>query len=157
PGQYISVEATFSEGDRRQLRQYSLSDSTSAPWWRISVKREDDINKPQGRVSNWIHKNIEIGSTIRVSKPFGDFTLDLENDKPIARLSAGVGITPMLSMLNTLRDIAASKHVLFAHATWSLADHAHFEDIVAATALMPNLSVHNFYNTVTETQSRLEN
>lgn len=157
PGQYISVEATFSEGDRRQLRQYSLSDSTGAPWWRISVKREDDANKPQGRVSNWIHKNIEIGSTIRVSKPFGDFALDLENDKPIALLSAGVGITPMLSMLNTLRDIAASKHVLFAHATWSQADHAHFEDIVVATDIMPNLSVHNFYNTVTETQSRLEN
>jgi nitric oxide dioxygenase len=151
PGQYISVEAMFDENDTRQLRQYSLSDSTEAPWWRISVKREDDTSKPYGQVSNWIHRHIEIGSVIKVSKPFGDFSLDLENNKPVALLSAGVGITPMLSMLNTLRDIAPDRNVLFAHAAQSRAHHAHHESILAATYLMPNLSIHHFYETGSET------
>ncbi|MDP2247103.1 MAG: NO-inducible flavohemoprotein [Nitrosomonadales bacterium] len=157
PGQYVSVEAILNEGKQRQLRQYSLSDSTAAPWWRISVKREDDVSKPQGQVSNWIHKNIEIGSIIKVSKPFGDFTLDLESNKPIALLSAGVGITPMLSMLNTLRDTAPDRDVLFAHATQVRAHHAHIEDIITASNNMPHLLVHSYYETASKAEPILHN
>lgn len=152
PGQYISVEAIFDDGSTRQLRQYSLSDSTEAPWWRISVKREDNTDKPQGQVSNWIHEHIKLGGSIKVSKPFGDFALDLESTKPIALLSAGVGVTPMLSILNTLRDIAPDRTVLFAHATRDRSSHADFGSIVEAHARMPNLSTHSFYETITQAE-----
>lgn len=156
PGQYISVEAVFNEANTRQLRQYSLSDSTEAPWWRISVKREDNSDKPQGQVSNWIHKNIKLGSSIKVSKPFGDFALNVESTKPIALLSAGVGVTPMLSILNTLRDIAPDRKVLFAHATKNRSSHADLGSVVEANARMPNLSTHIFYESITQTEELMD-
>ncbi|WP_151637120.1 NO-inducible flavohemoprotein [Noviherbaspirillum aerium] len=145
PGQYVSVRADLGNG-RQQLRQYSLSDAPASDRLRISVKREQgDAAAPAGEVSNWIHRNIERNSILAISHPFGDFTPDSESDQPVVLLSAGVGITPMISVLNRIAQAHPSRRVVFGHAARSEALHAHRADIAAARKCMPNLSVVSFY------------
>jgi len=148
PGQYVSVSITFADGSR-QLRQYSLSDAPSADHLRISVKRERaGMETPAGRVSNWIHDHVKAGDTLHITHPFGEFTPDTESNEPIVLLSAGVGITPMISALNRIAQINPSRHVIFAHAARDERHHAHRADIEAAKAVMPNLHTVTFYENV---------
>jgi nitric oxide dioxygenase len=143
-GQYVTVAVHFADG-RRQLRQYSLSDAPGKESMRISVKREDPRgNIPAGEVSNWIHANVNAGSVLLVSHPFGDFTPDTESDQPVVLLSAGVGITPMIAALNRIAQVNPQRRVIFAHAAKSVQLHAHLADIAAASERMPHLHVTTF-------------
>jgi nitric oxide dioxygenase len=145
PGQYVSVAIQLPDG-LRQLRQYSLSDAPNGRHLRISVKREVAGHEtPAGTVSNWLHDNLAVGSTIRISKPFGDFQPDTESDKPIVLLSAGVGITPMISVLNRIAEVAPQRQVIFAHAARDEKHHPHQDDIALAAARMPYLRTMFFY------------
>jgi nitric oxide dioxygenase len=145
PGQYVSVSVTFDDGTT-QLRQYSLSDAPNGRTLRISIKRERrDENKPEGLVSNWLHDNAGKGTVIRMTHPFGDFTPDTESTSPIVLLSAGVGITPMISALNHIALVNPNRPVLFAHATRDSSYHAHRADVSQAKKTMPDLRVVTFY------------
>jgi len=144
-GQYVSVEAIFDDGFR-QLRQYSLSDAQGLDSMRISVKREDgNQNIPAGAVSNWLHRNVEVGDILQVSYPTGDFLPDTESDEPVVLLSAGVGITPMIGALNRIALVNPQRRVIFAHAARCAEHHPHQADIAAAKARMPNLQVVTFH------------
>ncbi|CAG9174575.1 globin domain-containing protein [Cupriavidus pampae] len=145
PGQYISVEATFPDG-HRQLRQYSLSAERGLPTWRISVKREvGDINTPEGAVSNWLHDTVQVGATLYVSTPWGEFTPEIDDRAPIVLLSAGIGITPMLSVLRTLAVEQPHRPVLFAHAARHGGHHAHRDDLGWARERLSKLRTHISY------------
>lgn len=145
PGQYISVSVSFPDG-HVQLRQYSLSDAPAASHLRISVKREPAGHEtPQGEVSNWLHDHAQPGDILRTSHPFGEFTPDTESTRPVVLLSAGVGITPMISALKRIAEVHPERSVLFGHAARDLQHHAHKDDIAAAQALMPQLKVATFY------------
>jgi nitric oxide dioxygenase len=145
PGQYVSVAVDLPDG-LRQLRQYSLSDAPNGRHLRISVKREiAGQETPAGMVSNWLHDNLKVGSLLPVSKPFGDFQPDAESDKQIVLLSAGVGITPMISVLNRIAQLAPQRRVIFAHAARHEKHHPHRDDVALALASMPNLEVVYFY------------
>jgi nitric oxide dioxygenase len=145
PGQYVSVAVDL-PGGRRQLRQYSLSDAPTGSSMRISVKREDALaDTPAGEVSNWLHANVAAGMVLQVSHPFGEFTPDAEGDGPIVLLSAGVGITPMVSTLMRIATVHPQRRVIFAHATRDAAHHALRAEVDGLKPVMPNLSVMNFY------------
>ena len=147
-GQYVSVAVDL-PGGRHQLRQYSLSDAFGKDSLRISVKREDaQDTTPAGEVSNWIHANVKVGSVLQVTHPFGEFTPDTESDAPIVLLSAGVGITPMVSTLNRIALVKPQRQVVFAHAARDARHHALRDDVAAAQAVMPNLQVVTFYEEV---------
>ena len=144
-GQYVSVAVDL-PGNRHQLRQYSLSDAAGKDSLRISVKREDALEAaPAGTVSNWIHANVQVGSVLQVTHPFGEFTPDTELDAPIVLLSAGVGITPMVSALNRIAMVHPQRRVIFAHAARNAAHHPLQADVAAAQAVMPNLDVVIFH------------
>lgn len=147
-GQYVSVAVDL-PGDRHQLRQYSLSDAPDGRTMRISVKREDAAaDAPAGDVSNWLHANVTVGSTLQVSHPFGEFTPDTESDRPIVLLSAGIGITPMVAAVKRIAQVAPQRRVLFAHAARDAAHHALGAEVDALKTMMPNLAVVNFYEDV---------
>lgn len=151
PGQYISVAVELL-GGLRQLRQYSLSDAPHRGHLRISVKREIAGQKtPAGVVSNWLHDHAKVGTVLRTSKPFGDFHPDTESHAPIVLLSAGVGITPMISALNRIAEIAPTRRVIFAHAARHAAHHPHRGDLALASAAMPNLDAITFYEAAEST------
>src|SRR3546814_19580853 len=89
--------------------------------------------------------NVQVGSVLKASKPFGDFQPDAEGSDPIVLLSAGVGVTPMISVLNRIAQVAPQRHVIFAHAARTAAHHPHQEDVKKAPARMPNLKTIYFY------------
>lgn len=145
PGQYVSVAVQLPSGIR-QLRQYSLSDAPGRQHLRISVKREAAGKEtPAGMVSNWLHDNVQAGSTLSISKPFGEFQPDMQTEEPIVLLSAGVGITPMISALNYIAQAQPNRQVIFAHAARHAGHHPHRHDLEQAQKSMPNLQVVSFY------------
>jgi len=156
PGQYVSVAVDLPDG-RRQLRQYSLSDRPGIGSFRISVKREDALAEtPAGEISNWLHANVQVGSTLQVSHPFGEFTPDTEGDGPVVLLSAGVGITPMLSALKRIAEVNPRRRVVFAHAARDPGHHAFRAEVDTLTVAMPNLAVLSFYEDVQGAQDVIE-
>ncbi|HEY6772435.1 MAG TPA: flavohemoprotein, partial [Oxalicibacterium sp.] len=123
-----------------------LSDAPDRKHLRISVKREVAGDEtPAGEVSNWLHDNVEVGSLLQVSKPFGDFLPETEGDEPIVLLSAGIGITPMISTLNRIAEKSPKRRVIFAHAARRQDHHPHRADLEKAKQRMPNLESVTFY------------
>ena len=126
PGQYVSVQVQLPDG-ARQIRQYSLSCAPGNPQWRITVKRVRGAATPEGEVSSWLHEHARVGHSLTVSAPFGDLVLP-EDEGPLLLVSAGMGVTPMLAMLNHLATEATSRPVTVVHADGSPVDHAHREE-----------------------------
>lgn len=124
-GQYITVKAEIEGQEYNHLRQYSLSCAPGEDYYRISVKREDAIDdNPAGVVSSYLHEQVNEGDVIPISAPGGDFVLDLEDNRPLVLLSGGVGLTPMMSMLETVIKENPSREVYYVHATRSGKFHA---------------------------------
>lgn len=147
PGQYISVAVHIEELNLRQIRQYSLSDANQDNTYRITVKREKgDEYKPRGNVSNWLHQHVRVGSVIDISYPCGNFTPDVLDQQPIGLISAGVGITPMISMVKEISINNPTRKVLFAHAARSRSSIAHLEEIQQAKHALNDLNTVFFLN-----------
>lgn len=118
PGQYISVRAALPALGYRQARQYSLSAAPGEAFFRISVKREEGSdNSPEGMFSNHLHQHVAEGDVLEISSPAGDFFLHDNRNTPVVLISAGVGITPMMSMLEHLARTKQARSVRFFHAS----------------------------------------
>ncbi len=102
PGQYVTVQINIEGETYTHNRQYSLSDAPGKEYYRISVKKEKGVDTPDGKVSNYLHDHVKEGDMLPVSAPAGDFVLNMDSTLPVVLISGGVGITPMMSMLNTL-------------------------------------------------------
>lgn len=148
-GQYISIATYLEELNLRQIRQYSLSDAEQENHYRITVKREKgDEFKPEGKFSKWVHQHVREGSVLDVSHPYGTFVPDLSKNIPITLISAGVGITPMLSILNTLAKHKSQRKVTFIHAARSAKNLVHYDDIENAKNNLTQLKTSIFLNEV---------
>ncbi|OZI74524.1 NO-inducible flavohemoprotein [Bordetella genomosp. 12] len=154
PGQYLSVRLYIPELGLMQPRQYSLSDAPGKRSLRISVKREAAGSGPAGRVSNRLHDDIQEGDVLDVAPPQGDFVLDVEAGTPVVMVSAGVGITPMMAMLNTLlqrqQEGGPARELRFIHACRSAAVHAMRDEVAQAAGRHANVRRHVFYEQVGE-------
>ncbi len=116
-GQYTCVRVFVPELGVMQPRQYTLSDAPGGEFFRISVKREPaGASTPPGRVSNRLHDAYHQGDVIDLAPPFGEFVLEEEEAAPVVLISGGVGITPMIAMLNRLTNTAKHRPVQFVHA-----------------------------------------
>ncbi|MCA1060026.1 NO-inducible flavohemoprotein [Rossellomorea aquimaris] len=127
PGQYISVRVRIPGEEFTHIRQYSLSSAPMDEYFRISVKREAEQN-PIGKVSNFLHDQIAEGSEIEVSAPAGDFYLE-NGESPVAFISGGVGITPMMSMLEEVARTTPKRRTAFIHASRNEGVHAFKEEV----------------------------
>ncbi len=111
PGQHITLRL---EPDG-PARSYSLSRAADGRGLRISVKRV-----PGGALSTALHR-LAVGDRLDVREPSGDFVLDRASDAPVLLLAAGIGITPLLPMLQTLAG--GSRPVLLVHGVRDGAHH----------------------------------
>lgn len=127
PGQYITIRVQI-PGEKYTLnRQYSLSVAPGKEYFRISVKKENDF-EPNGKVSNYLHDHVSVGDQVEVSAPAGDFHLVEGETSPIALISGGVGLTPMMSMLDTLVQTNTDRKVTFIHSARNEEVHAFAKD-----------------------------
>ncbi|MFI9628285.1 globin domain-containing protein [Streptomyces sp. NPDC052042] len=143
PGQYVSVQVELPDG-ARQIRQYSLSSAPGSPLRSITVKRVHGGGSPDGEVSCHLHAGVRVGDRLRVSAPYGDLVLD-SADAPLLLVSAGIGCTPMLSMLEHLAATGHSAPVTVVHGDRSPADHALRNDHVTLAGKLPDATTHFWY------------
>ncbi|SHO58619.1 hybrid-cluster NAD(P)-dependent oxidoreductase [Vibrio quintilis] len=135
PGQFISVELII-DGEP-QSRCYTLSSSPSRPdLVAISVKRVQD-----GIVSNWLIDQFHAGDVLLAKAPAGDFHLPSQLSRPLLLLSAGSGVTPMLSMVRYLADRSQLNDVVFYHQCRSVADIPCRDELQALRQQHPGLRV----------------
>ncbi|MGW4673636.1 globin domain-containing protein [Streptomyces sp. NPDC004324] len=142
-GQYVSVRVTLADG-ARQIRQYSLVGVPGAPDRRIGVKRVREAGGPDGEVSNHLHAHVAAGDTLEVSAPYGDLVLD-GTDAPVLLASAGIGVTPMIAMLEQLALSGHRAPVTIVHADRSPADHALRTDHEAYAGKLGDAAAHFWY------------
>jgi nitric oxide dioxygenase len=140
PGQYVSVAVTLPDG-ARQIRQYSLSSAPERDDWRITVKRVRGGDTPEGEVSNWLHANVQPGDVLTISAPFCDLVLP-PGDTPLLLASAGIGATPILSMVEHLATTGSARQVTVVHADRAPADHAHREELKQLVDDLPGATLH---------------
>ncbi|CAM2814119.1 NO-inducible flavohemoprotein [Paenibacillus sediminis] len=132
PGQYITVRVKPEGQEYEHIRHYTLSSAPGQPYYRITVKREDATDhKPAGIVSTYLHNAAHVGSIIELSAPAGVFTLDQSKETPLVLLSGGVGLTPMVSMLETVLNNHPSRKVSYVHAAINGNVHA-MKDYIAS-------------------------
>ncbi|KAL4986622.1 globin-like protein [Aspergillus falconensis] len=162
PGQYVSIQVPVPQLNHPQCRQYSLSDQPKPTYYRISVRKDPGLNASDpsapahpGYVSNILHDTINVGDTVKLTHPYGDFHLaDPSATSPLVLVSAGVGLTPMTSMVNSLRTAEASTRPVHfihgAHTSASRAFQAHLQSL-------PNLKTTYFLTSPTESDKQGEN
>ncbi|MCH7371525.1 MULTISPECIES: NO-inducible flavohemoprotein [Aeromonas] len=145
PGQYLSIQLNHPTLEYQEIRQYSLSDAPNGRDYRISVKRE-----PQGQVSNLLHDQLQAGDEVALMPPTGDFFLQADASSPVVLLSAGVGLTPMLSMLNQRLAEPQAADIRWLHACEQGAVHAFKEEIQAKSRQHAHLQSRVWYRTPAE-------
>ncbi|MCT2195648.1 MULTISPECIES: NO-inducible flavohemoprotein [Paenibacillus] len=148
PGQYITVRVKPEGQEFTHLRHYSLSTAPGKPYYRISVKREDAAEDcPAGIVSTYLHTQIEEGDVLELSAPAGDFTLNPSSNLPLVLLSGGVGLTPMVSMLEAALQGEIKRDIVYVHAARNAKHHAMKEHIAELARTNDNLRTYTVYET----------
>lgn len=95
PGQFLPIRLMMPDQSDPVARVYTLSDAPNGEYYRLSIKRE-------GVASSFFHDHIRAGSQLEAMAPRGKFKLDRSSDRPVALISAGVGVTPMVAIANFL-------------------------------------------------------
>jgi ferredoxin-NADP reductase/predicted pyridoxine 5'-phosphate oxidase superfamily flavin-nucleotide-binding protein len=132
PGQHLPVR--LSVGEQALIRTYSLSSAPSDGELRISVKA-------QGPASNHLHEQIGVGDHLQARAPMGSFTLKTDNERAVVLIGAGVGITPLLSMLRELVAGPARRVHLFQSAR-TLSQLPFQRELAELRQRAPQLQVH---------------
>ncbi len=118
PGQYLRFQLDgIPDQSKPVVRCYSLSDCHHAEHYRISVKRvgapPDAPDAPPGLASGFLHEHIEEGALLDVGAPSGHFAIDPDHSEPLVLIGGGIGVTPVLSMLNAIIQSSSSREVWF--------------------------------------------
>lgn len=149
PGQYITVRMNTPNG-QTTMRNYSLSDKPGQDWFRISVKREvaPEANTPAGYVSNLLHDSVEVGSEVQVAPPSGEFFLDVteQHERPLVLLAAGVGITPLMSILLSALEAMPQRKIVFIHGSLNETVQAFKQTLDGLAEKHANLQLHYRYS-----------
>ncbi len=134
-GQFLTLMLDI-DGTRVN-RCYTISSAPTRPN-RIAITVKRVVG---GKVSNWVHDNIVPGSKVTALAPLGAFTLTSRPTEKLLFLSAGSGITPLMSMLRTLYDLGSDADVVFLHSARTPSDIVFRSELAAIETLMPNLRV----------------
>lgn len=139
PGQFLTFQISVRDpqnGEAKSVvRCYSLSDRPGLDHYRVSIKRvpapADKPGTPPGLVSNHFHDNVHKGDLLSVRAPSGHFYLERDTS-PVVLIAGGIGITPLLSMLNDTLLGGVEREVWLFYGVRNSADHAmkkHLEEL----------------------------
>jgi len=141
PGQHLVISA---QADGRKMsRPYSIS-AIANGHLQISVKRET------GGFSEWLHTRVKAGDRLNVLGPRGSFQLESTSGLPLVLISAGVGITPMIAMLQAATTNNGArivpKGVSFIHCARDSSHHAFRAQLADIRARHPSVSFHTRFS-----------
>jgi len=130
PGQYLTLRV------QSVLRNYSLCGPPDAGSYRIAVKLEQ-----KGIASRYLHTRLAVGDQLDVAAPRGTFVLD-GSDAPVLLVSAGIGATPVLAMLNALVAQHAGREIWWLHGARNGRDHPFAAEARTLLASLPRVRTH---------------
>ncbi len=140
PGQSITLRVHPDANAPAQIRNYSLSNRPGDAEYRISVKRE-----AHGLISGYIHTFLKAGDQLEVAAPRGTFFLT-DASTPLILLSAGIGATPVLSMLHSLADTSSTRQIWWLHGARDSSEHPFVAETRALLNKLSNSKSHVFYS-----------
>jgi ferredoxin-NADP reductase/MOSC domain-containing protein YiiM len=146
-GQYLTLRIPGA-GTPAPVRSYSLSSAPDAGTYRISVKHE-----PHGAASSYLCRSLHPGAVLETAAPRGDFVLDA-GPGPVLLISAGIGVTPVLSMLHELAAARSEREVCWLHGARGPLEHPFAAEAHALLASLPHGHEHVFYSAATPAERR---
>lgn len=146
PGQFLPIRVTVPGDDVPALRTYTLSAAPNGEHYRLSIKREGG----SARVSTFLHDQAKPGFRMEAMAPRGKFVLDTSSERPVVLVSAGVGITPMIAMLDTIvleaERTRRVRRVVFVHGARNGREHAFGAHVRHLAARHPFVRAHIRYS-----------
>ena len=140
PGQFIVLRLKPAPEAPALLRSYSLCSEPSEERWRLGIKQE-----PNGAAGAYVETRLKVGDVIDASAPRGAFTLR-QGDGPVILLSAGIGLTPVLAMLQALAAGRSRREVWWIHGARNRAEHAFAAEVQGLLKLLPGGRSHICYS-----------
>ena len=140
PGQYLTLRIQPDDGQKSLLRNYSLSGPPDAGYYRITVKRERE-----GAASGYLCTRLSVGDQLDIAAPRGTFILD-RTHTPVLLISAGIGATPVLAMLQALAKEHSDREIWWLHGARSSRDHSFAAETRTLLASLPNVRTHVYFS-----------
>ena len=154
PGQYLTFQLNVPGQDKPLVRCYSLSDSAREDYYRVTIKKvpppRDKPELPPGRSSTFFNEVVAEGDILDVKAPHGAFYLDMTRDNPVVLIGGGIGITPVLSMLNAIVDSGSKRETWFFLGVRGGKDHPFKEHLQQIAAEHENVHLHVCYSNPTD-------
>lgn len=110
PGQFIELTIPHSSDERGQMRWFTLSSSPYQAQTAVTVNFANSRSSYKAAL-----QQLQIGDSIHVSEPLGDFVLPLDTAIPLVWVAVGVGITPFISMVRQMQHDQESRHITLIH------------------------------------------
>ncbi len=140
PGQYVTLRIQPDKQQRAVLRNYSLSGPPGAGYYRITVKHE-----PDGVASGYLHTGLAVGDQLDIAAPRGTFILD-ETHAPVLLISAGIGATPVLAMLQALAQERSERQIWCLYVARNGHEHPFATEVRGLLASLPNVRAYVYYS-----------
>jgi nitric oxide dioxygenase len=140
-GQYLTFDLSLPDGSKMK-RNYSISSGPNQDFYRISVKREENGKG----ASRYLHDHVAVGTVLKVTPPAGDFYLPEEPTSEMVLLSGGVGLTPMVSMLEAIAGDYPDVEAHFVHGAMNSSTHAMDKHVRSLAQRHGRVSVSTFYS-----------
>ncbi|MGA9422931.1 MAG: hypothetical protein WBW61_11255, partial [Rhodanobacteraceae bacterium] len=153
PGQFLTFRLDVPGQVKPVVRCYSLSDSPKPDYYRVSIRR---LGAPPGKdvtpglSSNFFHDLVEEEAILDVKAPSGIFHLDAGGKEPVVLIGGGVGITPVLSMLNAIVESGSGRETWFFLGVKDAADHPMKDHLESIAREHPNVHLHVCYSKARE-------
>lgn len=155
PGQYLTIKTFVPDLGYEQPRQYSISSDSNQDYYRISIKKEKGIGaNPDGFVSAVLHEKKE-GDILEVTVPAGEFYVNPESSTPLVLISGGVGLTPLMAMIEANTIALEKKKIVWVHGCRNEAVHAFKDRIENLTNDENWLSSYVFHEKIAKDNSKI--
>lgn len=157
PGQFLTFQLNIPGEQKAVTRCYSLSDCPEQrDYYRVTIKRLGPPPKapegtPPGLSSTFFHTQLNEGDILDVMAPAGEFYLDQESERPVVLIGGGVGLTPVLSMLNHIVLSGSSREVWFFYGVRNRGEHAMHEHLSRMAEENANVNLVVCYSEPSET------
>ncbi|MEQ8813210.1 MAG: 2Fe-2S iron-sulfur cluster-binding protein [Thalassobaculum sp.] len=150
PGQYLTFQVRVPDHPKPLIRCYSLSDAPGqGDRYRISVKK---LGPPSGAdcgpglVSSYFNDTVQEGDILDAGAPAGVFVCDPAADRPVVLIAGGIGITPLLSMLNAVCTGPGERDVWLFYGVRNRGQHAFAAHLADLRRLYPALRTVTCYS-----------
>jgi ferredoxin-NADP reductase len=142
PGQHLTCHLRVPGQSHPVVRCYSLSDCPRDDGrYRLTVKRIQTSDGRTGIASGHLCQRLAAGDIINVEAPSGSFYLDLTDQRPIVLIAGGIGLTPLLAMVNAVAAAASKRELRLFYGVRNPAQQVMKEHLQELAAQHPSISL----------------